>query len=641
MVTCLRTSTYCFILVACALSGAYPMQQVRGQAVRAIQASGRSPSTLPAQAHLSGFSVALQKHALSCEAAVASMETHGRISEQTILAHMPHNANPWLGFRGNVDGGQSLANGLANYGIYAPPLARELQGLNYQTVVITGTTAPALLRYSVGVLRQPVAVWVTHYLGDWPAITGHAVGRSFTLVDGEHARLAIGYDTHGIYTLDPLQGARYDTWTVFLQSWARFDYMGMLAATTLPRPPAPTIHASTMGSDVTWQWSETAGAVASDVTLFRQGRPLRRLLVATAPQSARATVLGNAVVRAGTVVADTAPVSSAQINTVRTAQSQLAALTHRAGLVSLTLQLAQSIPYSLTVRAVDPLGLASAIAVSPAAVDPAPPQVPTGLQASISGSREARWTWRAVDGLTYRVVSFRYLGSHPVDMIDILVGHAGVFRRTVRQGLTYYAQVLAVGDAGASSAATPPDPAPVITEARLVGSIRASLQHGGYGAWQWTARGARQFIVRSYAYAGSQVVDVQQTSTKATTYRRRLIPGLTYHVAVQAVANDGERSVPRVAAHGLVYVVAHPVVRLRVQALPGGQHRWTWAAQPRVRYLVQLTRYTGRHGSVVERALTDRAQWVTPPTPRHEGDYLQVWAVDACGDRTAPVQLRA
>ena len=180
----------------------------------------------------------------------------------------------------------------------------------------------------------------------------------------------------------------------------------------------------------------------------------------------------------------------------------------------------------------------------------------------------------------------------------------------------------------------------MITEARLVGSIRASLQHGGYGEWQWTARGARQFIVRSYAYAGSQVVEVQQTSTQATTYRRRLIPGLTYHVVVQAVANDGERSVPRVTAHGLVYAVAHPVERLRVQALPGGRHRWAWAAQPRVRYLVQLTRYAGRHGNVVERVLTDQAQWVTPPTPRREGDYLQVWAVDACGDRTTPVQLR-
>jgi hypothetical protein len=326
---------------------------------------------------------------------------------------------------------------------------------------------------------------------------------------------------------------------------------------------------------------------------------------------------------------------------VTIAQSLPGALTHRAGFVSLTFQLVPSVPYSLTVRAIDPLGLASVLAVSPAAVDPAPPPVPAELHAAIAGPREAEWTWQVVDGLTYRVVSFRYLGPHPVDMIDVGVGHTGTFFRIARPGLTYYAQVLAVGYAGASSPATPPFPAPVITVARIVGPIQARLQQGGYGDWHWAARDARQFVVQSYAYAGARVVGVRNTITHAATYRRRLIPGLTYYVVVQAVANDGEQSVPRIAMHGLVYAVARPVEQLRVHALPGGWHRWAWAPQRRVRYLLQLTRYAGKHGSVVERVLTDQAHWVTPPTPRHRSDYLQIWAVDACGDRTAPVQLRA
>lgn len=185
----------------------------------------------PASALLAGYPQLYQQHALSCEAAVASMATRGHVSEQRILDQMPLNANPWLGFRGNVNGGQSLANGLADYGIYAPPLASELQRLGYQTQVITGTNAPALLRHSIGVLQRPVEVWVTHYLGDYPAITGYAGGRSFSLINGEHARLAIGYDTYGIHTLDPIDGPRYDSWATFLASWSRFDYMGIIVGT--------------------------------------------------------------------------------------------------------------------------------------------------------------------------------------------------------------------------------------------------------------------------------------------------------------------------------------------------------------------------------------------------------------------------
>jgi uncharacterized protein YvpB len=182
----------------------------------------------PASALLQGYPQLYQQHALSCEAAVASMATGGRLSEQQILDRMPRNQNPYLGFRGNVDGGQSLYNGLQDYGIYAPPLARELQSFGYQAEAISGTTAPALLRQAIGVLGQPVEVWITHYLGDYTAITGYASGQSFTLINGEHARLAIGYDAYGIHTLDPINGPQYDSWAAFLGPWSRFNYMGII-----------------------------------------------------------------------------------------------------------------------------------------------------------------------------------------------------------------------------------------------------------------------------------------------------------------------------------------------------------------------------------------------------------------------------
>jgi uncharacterized protein YvpB len=156
------------------------------------------------------------------------MATGGRLTEQQILDRMPFNPNPWLGFRGNVNGGQSLANGLENYGIYAPPLAAKLQRFGYSTQVISGATAQTSLRRAIGVSRQAVVVWVTHYLGDYPAITGYAGGQSFTLINGEHARLAVGYDAYGIHTLDPIDGPQYDSWAAFLPVWARFNYMGII-----------------------------------------------------------------------------------------------------------------------------------------------------------------------------------------------------------------------------------------------------------------------------------------------------------------------------------------------------------------------------------------------------------------------------
>ncbi len=156
------------------------------------------------------------------------MATAGRVTEQQILNQMPRNANPYLGFRGNVDGGQSLADGLASYGIYAPPLAKELQSFGYSAQVISGSGAPVLLRQSIGLLQRPVIVWITHGLGNYGSITASAAGQTFTLFNGEHARLAIGYDAYGIHTLDPIDGPQYDSWGVFTAPWSRFNYMGLI-----------------------------------------------------------------------------------------------------------------------------------------------------------------------------------------------------------------------------------------------------------------------------------------------------------------------------------------------------------------------------------------------------------------------------
>jgi hypothetical protein len=98
-------------------------------------------AAIPSQARLLDYPVLYQQHALSCEAAAASMATKGQLPETAILASMPFNDNPWLGFRGSLDRSETLANDLADYGIYAPPLAREMESFGYQTVVISGSAA--------------------------------------------------------------------------------------------------------------------------------------------------------------------------------------------------------------------------------------------------------------------------------------------------------------------------------------------------------------------------------------------------------------------------------------------------------------------------------------------------------------------
>ncbi len=188
----------------------------------------KTTTKAPVSALLQGYPLLYQQRSLSCEATAASMATSGRVTEQQILNQMPRNANPYLGFRGNVDGGQSLANGLTDYGIYAPPLAKELQNFGYSTQVISGSGAPLLLRQSLGVLQRPVIVWITHGLGNYGAIAASAGGQSFTLFNGEHARLAIGYDSYGIHTLDPIDGPQYNSWAQFDAPWALFNYMGII-----------------------------------------------------------------------------------------------------------------------------------------------------------------------------------------------------------------------------------------------------------------------------------------------------------------------------------------------------------------------------------------------------------------------------
>ncbi len=64
------------------------------------------------------------------------MASGGALDEQTVVDAQPVSGNPWLGFRGNIDRPETLVNGLQDYGILAPPMARAVQSLGYDTRVV-------------------------------------------------------------------------------------------------------------------------------------------------------------------------------------------------------------------------------------------------------------------------------------------------------------------------------------------------------------------------------------------------------------------------------------------------------------------------------------------------------------------------
>lgn len=338
--------------------------------------------TLPDQAMLAGYPQLYQQHMLTCEAAAASMATQGLVSESDIVASMPPNSDPWLGFRGAIDGHATRADGFANYGIYAPPLAEEMREFGFQTAIISGTSAPALLRYTIGVLHLPVVVWVTYRLRKEPTIVGHAGASTFPLVKQEHARLVVGYDAAGVYSHDPIDGPRYDRWPAFLRSWGLFDEMGLIVAPAFPPHDPPALSAVLRQHAAVWSWPVPPWPLADEVTIFRAGQPLRRFVVAPTSPESHATTQPPSPGGDDTPIASGASFSPLPLDAGALASQYmpvgalLAGARARSGVESLALDLQPSIPYTLTAGVVDPLGVASPVAVSPILEDAAPASSP-------------------------------------------------------------------------------------------------------------------------------------------------------------------------------------------------------------------------------------------------------------------------
>lgn len=218
-------------------------------------------------AYLSGYPTLRQQHPLTCEASTASMATAGRISEARIMAVLPRNLDPNLGFRGNPDGHQ--ASDLRNYGVYPGPLSRALNRFGFTSQPLFDSSDLAIRNYiSRG---WPVIAWVTYALEPETPRWVLQNGRGFVLVPHEHTILIVGYDARTLVANDPWTGTqvRY-RWADFNRSWA---YLGRLALAVQPCTAPPAVSgaaASRSHGVITWHWTASQGASAYQVTLFRQ-----------------------------------------------------------------------------------------------------------------------------------------------------------------------------------------------------------------------------------------------------------------------------------------------------------------------------------------------------------------------------------
>lgn len=166
-----------------------------------------------------------QAHNLSCESSAASMvaQYHGvPLSEAEVLAALPFNSNPHLGFRGNVDG---PTGGTVDYGVYAGPIADVLRerGLRVRTVTdgIDGIK-------SAIAQGNPVIAWVTYNCEPSTPTTTLIGGEEVVLVPNQHVVVVTGFNADGVWANDPWDGQEdFYPYSDFMRAMSYFGKMAI------------------------------------------------------------------------------------------------------------------------------------------------------------------------------------------------------------------------------------------------------------------------------------------------------------------------------------------------------------------------------------------------------------------------------
>ena len=169
-----------------------------------------------------------QAHNLSCESSAASMvaQYYGvPLSEGEILASLPLDPNPYLGFRGNVDG---PTGGIVDYGVYAGPIADILNEHGLQVRDVVGGVEGIKSAIDRG---NPVIAWVTYNCELSTPTTQLVGGQEVVLVPNQHVVVVTGYNADGVWANDPWDGQEdFYPYSDFVRAMSYFGDMAIEVA---------------------------------------------------------------------------------------------------------------------------------------------------------------------------------------------------------------------------------------------------------------------------------------------------------------------------------------------------------------------------------------------------------------------------
>jgi uncharacterized protein YvpB len=147
------------------------------------------------------------------------------LSEAEVLASLPRNENPYLGFRGNVDG---PTGGIRDYGVYAGPVLDILNRRGLRAWSVEGGLDGIKAAIARG---NPVIAWVTYDCQPGEPTTETIAGRAVTLVPYQHVVVVTGYDAGGVWANDPWDGKEdYYATEDFSRALGYFDNMAIEVA---------------------------------------------------------------------------------------------------------------------------------------------------------------------------------------------------------------------------------------------------------------------------------------------------------------------------------------------------------------------------------------------------------------------------
>ncbi len=203
-----------------------------------------TPPTPPPTASVGPFTGNPQLYPLSCEIRSA-VDTAAfwniPMTEDDMIARMPHSDDPNLGFVGdyNAPAGSMPPDG---YGVYALPIAQTLRRL--------GVDAKAHYSYTLLELKnelaqgRPVIIWSTYDMKASPLIpwTTNA-GVTINVVQWEHSFVAVAYDETGISLIDAYDGQlkKFD-FASFERGWAQLNNMAVTVYGRMRPPVSYTRH---------------------------------------------------------------------------------------------------------------------------------------------------------------------------------------------------------------------------------------------------------------------------------------------------------------------------------------------------------------------------------------------------------------